>query len=47
MKEFINKFAWCKKNQTYVAFIKVNSAPGKEEEQEKLMALLHKKSKNS
>lgn len=47
VKDFITKYAWCKKNMTYVSFIKVNTASGKEEEYEKLLGILQKKSKHA
>jgi hypothetical protein len=39
VKDFLSKYAWCKKNQTYTAFIKINSSSGKEEEYEKLLSI--------
>jgi hypothetical protein len=47
VKEFINKYGWCKKNQTYVAFIKTNESPAKEEEYDKLLQMVQKKSKQT
>ncbi|CDW74616.1 glucoamylase [Stylonychia lemnae] len=47
VKEFVNKYGWCKKNQTYTSFIQVKQIPGKEEEQDKLLMLIQKKSKLS
>ena len=47
VKEFINKYGWCKRNQTYVAFIKTNVSPARQEEYDKLLQMVQKKSKQA
>lgn len=37
IKDFITKYAWCPKNKTYTAFIKINDKNNRDEEYYKLL----------